>query len=143
MIPSPLQTVVGVGVLVVRDGRVLLGVRRGRHGDGEWAPPGGHLEAGESVAECAARELMEETGLTMREWRAGPWTVNDFPDIGRRYLTLFVEATHVEGTPEAREPEKCVAWLWIPWSDLTSPTKPFAPLFAPLASICERGFSPE
>src|SRR5258707_8500479 len=50
---------VGVGVVVVRDGKVLLGLRRGSHGSGAWALPGGHLEWGESVESCARREVTE------------------------------------------------------------------------------------
>ena len=57
---------VGVGVLVLRDGRVLLGLRRGAHGAGTWALPGGHLEFNETVAACATRETLEETGLQLR-----------------------------------------------------------------------------
>jgi predicted NUDIX family NTP pyrophosphohydrolase len=48
---------VGVGVMVVRNGEVLFGRRRGAHGAGTWSLPGGHLEAGESVEACALREL--------------------------------------------------------------------------------------
>ena len=48
---------VGVAVIVVRDGRVLVGRRRSAsHGDGMWQFPGGHLEFGETVEACAARE---------------------------------------------------------------------------------------
>jgi len=39
---------VGLGVLIIKDGKVLLGRRKGAHGEGTWAPPGGHLECGES-----------------------------------------------------------------------------------------------
>ena len=54
---------VGVGVAVFQEGRILLGKRKGAHGDGEWGFPGGHLELGETVEECARRELFEETGM--------------------------------------------------------------------------------
>ena len=54
---------VGIGVVVMKDGRVLLGRRKGSHGAGEYAYPGGHLEHLESFAECAVREVREETGL--------------------------------------------------------------------------------
>jgi 8-oxo-dGTP diphosphatase len=57
---------VAVGAIVVRDGRVLL-VRRGHPpSEGLWAIPGGSVELGETLQEAAEREIMEETGLTIR-----------------------------------------------------------------------------
>ncbi len=50
---------VGVGVLILRDGKVLLGRRKGSHGAGCWSAPGGHLEFGEAVEDCALREALE------------------------------------------------------------------------------------
>lgn len=50
-----------VGVLVVRDGRLLL-IERRKPPYG-WAPPAGHVEAGETYAQAAERELAEEVGL--------------------------------------------------------------------------------
>jgi 8-oxo-dGTP diphosphatase len=129
-------TRVGVGVLVFRAGRVLLGQRLGSHGAGSWAPPGGHLEFGESAERCARRELFEETGLTLGALQPAPYTVDAFPEIGRHYVTLFVVATDSAGEPERREPTKCARWEWFDWSALP------APLFAPLASLCAQGFTP-
>jgi ADP-ribose pyrophosphatase YjhB (NUDIX family) len=58
-----------VGVVVVRDGRVLL-VRRGRPPRlGEWGIPGGAQRLGETVLETAAREVREETGIEIRDAR--------------------------------------------------------------------------
>ena len=129
-------TRVGVGVLIVRDGRVLLGVRRGSHGAGTWAPPGGHLEFGESVEACARREAAEETGLALAAVEPGPYTVDTFPEEGKHYVTLFALATAPEGEPRALEPDKTAAWEWHDWRALP------APLFAPLASLLARGFVP-
>jgi 8-oxo-dGTP diphosphatase len=57
---------VGVGGVVISGGRALL-VRRGTEpARGEWTIPGGLLEVGETLAEGVARELLEETGLTVR-----------------------------------------------------------------------------
>ena len=51
---------VGVGVAVVKDGKVLLGKRKNAHGEGTWSFPGGHLEYKESWEDCAIRETLEE-----------------------------------------------------------------------------------
>ncbi len=75
---------VGVGVIVVRTGRVLLGLRQGSHGEGTWALPGGHLEFGETVPACAARELLEETGLVATAFRPAPYTSDVFAELGRQ-----------------------------------------------------------
>ena len=57
---------VGVGGVVIDDGRALL-IRRGSEPlRGEWSIPGGTLELGETLQEGVARELREETGLEVR-----------------------------------------------------------------------------
>ena len=61
----PLAPLVGVGAVIVQDGRVLL-VRRGREPlKGQWSLPGGLLELGESLTKGVAREVLEETGLVV------------------------------------------------------------------------------
>jgi 8-oxo-dGTP diphosphatase len=59
----PARPIVGVGGVVLIDGRVLLVKRRFEPLAGRWSLPGGALEVGESLAEGLARELKEETGL--------------------------------------------------------------------------------
>ncbi len=62
----PDQPVVGVGGVVIADGRALL-IRRGSEPlKGEWSIPGGTLEVGETLTEGLARELREETGLEVK-----------------------------------------------------------------------------
>ena len=59
----PNRPLVGVGVVAVKDGRVLL-IRRGKPPrDGRWSLPGGRQRLGETVRETARRELREETGI--------------------------------------------------------------------------------
>src|SRR5438105_15656434 len=62
----PERPMVGVGGVVIEDGRALL-IRRGSEPlMGEWSIPGGSLELGEALEEGVARELLEETGLGVR-----------------------------------------------------------------------------
>jgi mutator protein MutT len=61
----PSAPLVGVGAVVVDQGRVLL-VRRGTEPlKGQWSLPGGLVELGEGLADAAVREVREETGLTV------------------------------------------------------------------------------
>src|SRR5258706_1005519 len=62
----PERPMVGVGGVIIDQGRALL-IRRGSEPLlGEWSIPGGTLELGETLEEGVARELLEETGLTVR-----------------------------------------------------------------------------
>jgi 8-oxo-dGTP diphosphatase len=127
---------VGVGVLVRRDRVVLLGHRRGAHGAGSWAPPGGHLDRGEDVDDCARRECLEETGLSLTATRPGPWTNDIFQAEGRHYVTVWVVGTAAAGEPRVMEPDKCERWEWHPWDRLPEP------LFLPLVHLRAKGFDP-
>ena len=119
---------VGVGVIVLSEGRVLMGKRKGSHSAGTWAFPGGHLEFGESVEECAKRELLEETGLQAKNVRRSLWT-NDVMDGKKHYVTLFMIVDEFEGKLETREPSKCEGWQWHIWEDLPEP------LFSSISSL--------
>ncbi len=133
---STRQPRVGVGVLVMRETRVLLGERLGAHGAGSWAPPGGHLEFGETIAQCAIREVLEETGLPVYDVREGPYVNTVFTEEGLHYLTVFAIAAAADGLPRVREPGKCARWEWFTWDALPSP------LFEPLQALFATGFSP-
>jgi len=135
--PSTPRVGVGVGVLVVRDGRVLLGKRKGSHGAGTWSAPGGRLEFGESIEDCARRELAEETGLFAAETELGPYTNDFFPEAMAHFLTVFVVARGTQGVPQNLESEKCEGWAWFAWDELP------APLFTPLRNLLATGWRPE
>ena len=121
---------VGVGVIVIKEGKILLGKRKGSHGSECYSPPGGHLEFKESVNACAIRELAEETGLTALSLQLGPWT-QDVIDGQKHYISLFVFIPEFEGELQLLEPDKCQGWDWYHWDNLPSP------LFLPLTSLVE------
>ena len=135
---QPQRPKVGVGVLIMSGSSVLLGKRRGSAGSGTWATPGGHLEFGESWAQCAVREVQEETGLTVTDVRLGTvLNVVDEP-TGYHYVTIFMVATApADAEPVNAEPDKCEGWHWCDWSaDLP------APLFKTLKTLRAAGFDP-
>lgn len=138
--PAPVQSPivqVGVGVLITRDGKVLLGKRLGSHGAGTWAAPGGHLEFGEDVETCARRETLEETGLMLEAVVPAPYVSTVMADVQRHYVTCFVAATiAADAAPQTLEPNKCTGWEWFDWSALPEP------LFAPLRNLVDSGYRP-
>ena len=63
----PSQPVVGVGAIIVCDGKILLEKRRGEPGKGKWSVPGGLVELGERAEDAVIREVKEETGLDVAD----------------------------------------------------------------------------
>jgi 8-oxo-dGTP diphosphatase len=107
---------VGIGVMIQNaDGKVLLGLRQGSHGEGEWSFPGGHLEFGETIFETAQREVKEETGLDTDEFELV--SVGDemryIKTDNKHYLNIGVRAAYKGGEPECLEPDKCGEWQWF------------------------------
>jgi 8-oxo-dGTP diphosphatase len=107
---------VGIGVMIQNEqGQVLLGLRQGSHGAGEWSFPGGHLEFGETVFETAKRETKEETGLEVDKFEL--ISVADemryIESDGKHYLNVGVKAEYNGGEPQLLEPEKCLEWHWF------------------------------
>jgi 8-oxo-dGTP diphosphatase len=114
---------VGMGVLVMRRGRVLLGRRRGSHSEGYYAAPGGHIEFGESFEQAARREVGEETGLEIAELRL--LSVGNYvfrrQDGERHYIDVDFVCEAPSGEPHLMEPEKCDGWEWYDLDDLPQP----------------------
>ncbi len=106
------DALLGVGVVIRRDGHYLLGLRRSAFGYGTWGFPGGKVDAGEHPLETASRELLEETGLVLTDPVATSWRSGWVEPGKRRHVTLFVEGD-ATGTPVCMEPDKCEAWSWF------------------------------
>lgn len=130
---------VGVGVLVCRGSRVLVGRRRSSSGHGTFALPGGHLEFGESWEGCAAREVKEETGLSIQNIKFAS-VVNSIMQNENQlshYVTIFMHAELCNpiDEPQNLEPDKCDGWEWVDWPNIPRP------IFQPLQSLIESNYS--
>lgn len=114
---------VGIGVMIMRENKVLLGLRKGSHGEGEWNFPGGHLEWGETIFQTAKRETLEECGLTVDDLKL--ISVADevrYIDINdKHYLNVAVLVESIQGEPKIVEPDKCEKWEWFDLENLPSP----------------------
>jgi 8-oxo-dGTP diphosphatase len=119
---------VGVGVMIWKDGKVLLGKRRSVLGQGDFSFPGGHLEHGESLALCALREVAEECGVVVDNLRfALLGNVLEF--LPKHYVQIGFHAEWKAGEPQVLEPDKCEGWEWYALDELPEP------LFAPTAMM--------
>lgn len=128
---------IGVGVFVRKDGKFLIGKRKGdiKHGNGDWHLAGGHLEFGETLEECAKREAFEETGVSITNVKFLSITNDIFSDT-KHYVTLFMVADYESGEVTACEPDKCEGWEWVTWEDIPKP------LFLPIEHLIEQNISP-
>src|SRR3989344_3541193 len=127
---------VGLGVIVIKDGKILMGKRKNAHGEGAWCYPGGHLEYGESWEECARREAKEETGIEITNLRFCTATNDIFEKEDKHYITLCILADWASGEVKPMEPDKCERWEWFDWDHLPQP------LFLPTINQLKQGFNP-
>ncbi len=107
---------VGVGVMILnKEGQALLGLRQASHGAGEWSFPGGHLEFGETIFDCAKREVKEETGLVVKvfELISVADEMRYLKSDGKHYLNIGIKAECIDNEPKVMEPEKCQEWRWF------------------------------
>lgn len=102
---------VGIGVFIIKNGKFIMGLRKGSHAGGTWGLPGGHLEFGESWEECARRETLEEVGIEIKNIKFLAAT-NDVFSTDKHYVTIFMSSEWASGEAVNLEPEKCEALAW-------------------------------
>ena len=133
-----LEPKVGIAVVITKviDGKchLLAGRRKGSHGAGKLAFPGGHLEFGETWANCVHRELAEECGKDFKvevlqssdnnPLQQELFITNDIIE-GKHYITIYMLAEYVSGELVNAEPHKCEKWEWLTLDqlDAMSPDK--------------------
>lgn len=117
----------GFGIVLERDGKVLLGQR---HVDpdkadsvfrsaGEWTLPGGKLEWGESFEGGAIREVKEETDIEIRDLEV--MSVHNCKNEHAHFVTIGLVAREWKGEAKVTEPDEITKWEWFSLQDLPSP----------------------
>lgn len=127
----------GFGVMMLKEGKVLLGQRHldpqkadsELHGEGTWTMPGGKLEYGETFEEGAKREVEEETGMSLRSVRV--MCVNNDMNEHAHFITIGLFSDDFVGEPKVMEPDEITRWAWFPLDKLPKP------LFFPSAKVVE------
>lgn len=107
---------IGCEILVIKDGKVLLGKRKNTYGEGSWGLPGGHLEYGEKLVEAAKRELEEETGIN--DGNLDLLAIVDDPREDQHYLHITFKLENFTGEVKLMEPEKCGEWRFFSLDNL-------------------------
>jgi 8-oxo-dGTP diphosphatase len=112
---------VGVGIVIRRGNEVLLLRRHNVHGAGTWSTPGGYFEYGESLEDCARREAMEETGVTIGEITFLALTNDFFPEREKHFVTVWMHADYLSGDAGLHAPEESTEVKWFPCDALPEP----------------------
>lgn len=132
---------VGVSIIIFNEeNEVLIGKRKGSHGEGFWSIPGGHVEFLETYEDTCDRELLEEIGVDFSPksiWEEFDQGVRKYEKIGfsedffghygdienmKHYTTLYF-AIKVKNDIEIKnmEPDKCEGWEWRTIYNLPNP----------------------
>jgi 8-oxo-dGTP diphosphatase len=115
---------IGACAVVMREGKILLGKRKGGAGAGSWGLPGGHLDAGEMLADCAVRELMEETGMVGTR-PTFLCVKNSYQENVKCNYVTFAFVVEAAGEPNICEPDFCDEWGWFAFDALPEPVTSF------------------
>jgi 8-oxo-dGTP diphosphatase len=142
--PEKKRVGAGFGVVLVKDGKVLLGRR---HPDpdkadsafrsaGEWSLPGGKLEWGETFEEGAIRETEEETSIKIKNPQV--ISVHNCKNEHAHFMTVGLKAEEWEGEARVMEPDEMVEWGWFPLNDLPQPR--YFPSFEVIDNYLQKKF---
>ena len=110
---------VGVGVMIVRDGRVLMARRTSGQRPGWWGWAGGKLEFGETLQDCARREAREEAGVEVANLRL--LCISSIIVEDQHWVDVEFLGDIVGGEPHAAAPDELAGWAWYPLDDLPGP----------------------
>lgn len=119
----------GVGVMILKDGKMLLGKRHeypqkagsALHGEGTWTMPGGKIHFGESFEDAAYREVLEETGIEINRNNLKFVSLTNDSVEDAHFITIGLLCENFEGEAEVREPDEITEWKWFKLNELPNP----------------------
>jgi 8-oxo-dGTP diphosphatase len=110
---------VGVGVMIVQEGRVLMGRRLSGQRPGWWGWIGGKLEFGETLQECAQREAQEEAGIAVTNLRL--LCLSSIIVEDQHWIDVEFLGDIASGEPYVAAPDELTEWAWFPIDQLPGP----------------------
>lgn len=113
------QARVGVGVMIVRDGRLLLARRKSGQRLGWYGWIGGKLEFGETLQACAIREAHEEAGIDVANLRL--LCVSSIIIQDQHWIDIEFLGDIAAGEPRVTAPDEIDEWAWYPLEALPGP----------------------
>ena len=108
---KPDKRLLGAGVVIIKDGKILLGYQTRSYEQSCWATPGGKIDPGETIEQAMIRETEEECGLKIMELE--PITFFEEISNGVHIISFVLKANEFSGTPVVKEPSKCKQWQWF------------------------------
>ncbi|MGZ6250996.1 MAG: nucleotide triphosphate diphosphatase NUDT15 [Candidatus Chromulinivorax sp.] len=117
---------VNIAVLLIQDGKLLLGLYQDAHGVGTWAPPFGCLEYGEPLENCAYRLALDQTGTLLNSVSFYALTNDIFEDLSKHDITIFMTSTTFEHDSNDYQSDDYIDWQWFDLNSL--PRNIYVPL---------------
>lgn len=118
----PIRPIVGVGAVIIQDGKIILVKRQAEPGRGRWSIPGGTVHVGEKVRDAAVREAKEESGLDIKIIDDRPMDVFDsimIDDRGRvQYHFALVDFLAVPKGGALAAGEDAAEARWVPLDEV-------------------------
>ena len=117
----------GFGVMMMKNGKILLGRRHddpekassALRGEGTWTMPGGKLDFGESFEDGARREVLEETGIKLKDLKV--FCLNNNKNEHAHFITIGLYSENFDGEPKVMEPDEIVEWQWFSLDNFPNP----------------------
>jgi len=122
------KPVVSVDLVILKSGKILLGKVTGKwseNGKYEWGLPGRELEYGESFEQAARKNLKEETGMELKDYKV--FCVNNNFGFGNHYVAIGILA-EAKGEPKLKRKQDWKEWKWFGKNEIPGKLFPSAGL---------------